>query len=58
MFVENFFDCIELFFDFLEYMVNLVGYYEVDFYSVCLVYNWCLEYMVCEVFYFYGNCEY
>lgn len=54
---ENFPDRIELFSDSSEHTVNLVGYYEADFYSVRLAYNWRSEYMVREAPYFYGNRE-
>ncbi len=54
---ENFPDRIELFSDSSEHTVNLVGYYEADFYSVRLAYNWRSEYMVREAPGFYGNRE-
>lgn len=51
---ENFADLVGVFSDSSENTVNLVGYYEVDDYSVRLAYNWRSEYMIREAG-FYGN---
>lgn len=39
----------------LEYMFNMVGFMEIDSWSVCFVYNWCFDYMlmVCDVIYLF-----
>jgi iron complex outermembrane receptor protein len=52
---ENYPDRVGVFSDSSKHTVNLVGYYEMDTFSVRLAYNWRSEYMMRELPGFYGN---
>ncbi|MCQ8877129.1 TonB-dependent receptor [Pseudoalteromonas shioyasakiensis] len=54
---SNYPDLTGVFSDSSEHTVNLVGYYETDYYSARLAYNWRSEYMIRELPGFYGNRE-
>jgi len=54
---ENYADRVGVFSDSSKHTVNLVGYYEMDDFSVRAAYNWRSEYMMRELPGFYGNRE-
>jgi len=52
---ENYADRISLFTDSSKNTINMVGYYEMDAFSIRLAYNWRDKFMIRELPGFYGN---